>query len=219
MSERPTPADLMSGGSPFGPEHFERIDEDNDSSFYSQPRFVVHIDQQAIEAAGRLYASLLPPNGEILDLMSSWRSHLPSNFPMAKLVGLGMSAEEMADNPQLGEFVVHDLNADPRLPFESERFDGAIDTVSAQYLTRPLQVFEEVHRVLRPGAPFILTFSNRCFPTKAVRIWTALNDRGHAQLIGAYFKYSADWTEATANDCNPERGNGDPLFAVYAYKK
>jgi SAM-dependent methyltransferase len=209
----------VSVDTPFGPEHFERLDEDNDSLFYSQPRFVVHIDEQAIEAAGRAYASILPPGGTILDLMSSWRSHLPAGLPVEKVVGLGMNAEEMADNPQLDEFIVHDLNADPSLPFESNSFDGANDTVSVQYLTNPLGVFAEVHRVLRHGAPFILTYSNRCFPTKAVRIWTALNDRGHAQLIGAYFKHSADWSGVTAYECNADRAGGDPLFAVYATKQ
>jgi SAM-dependent methyltransferase len=203
---------------PFGPEHFERVDEEDDAVFYTQPRFVVHIDDQAVESAGRVYASLLPQGGEILDLMSSWRSHLPPDFPVERLVGLGMNADEMAGNPQLSTFVVHDLNSDPKLPFEANSFDGAIDTVSIQYLTAPLDVFAEVHRVLRPGAPFILTYSNRCFPTKAVRIWTALDDRGHAQLIDAYFKHSAEWSPVTAYECNPNRGIGDPIFAVYATK-
>jgi SAM-dependent methyltransferase len=208
----------MGARSPFGPEHFERVDEEDDAVFYTQPRLVVHIDEQAVEAAGQIYASLLPPGGEFLDLMSSWRSHLPGDFPAGRLVGLGMNAEEMAGNPQLDEFVVHDLNAHPKLPFESDSFDGAIDTVSVQYLTSPLVVFAEVHRILRPGAHFILTYSNRCFPTKAVRIWTALDDRGHAQLIGAYFKHSGEWSPVTAYECNPNRGFGDPLFVVYASK-
>lgn len=203
---------------PFLPEHFERVDESSDAEFYATPRFVVHIDEQAIEAAGQAYASLLPKDGEVLDLMSSWRSHLPTDFPVSRLVGLGMNTDEMAGNPQLDEFVVRDLNAEPVLPFESDSFDGVIDTVSIQYLTRPLDVFAEVYRVLRPGAPFIVTYSNRCFPTKAVRIWTALDDKGHAQLIASYFLHSAPWSELKAYDCNPARGSGDPLFAVHARK-
>jgi SAM-dependent methyltransferase len=204
--------------SAFLPEHFERVDETPDSEFYSAPRFVVHIDDQAIDAAGRAYASLLPRDGEILDLMSAWRSHLPDDFLVARLVGLGMNAEEMAENPRLDEYVVHDLNADPVLPFEAGRFDGAIDTVSVQYLTRPVEVFAEVYRVLRPGGRFIVTYSNRCFPTKAVRIWTALGDKGHAQLVGAYFHRSAPWVDLAAYECNPSRTNGDPLSAVHARK-
>jgi SAM-dependent methyltransferase len=97
------------------------------------------------------------------------------------------------------------------LPFADDRFDGAIDTVSIQYLIRPLEVFAEVYRVLRPGGRFVLTFSNRCFPTKAVRIWSALGDKGHAQLVAAYFARSAPWSDVRALDCNPDRGDSDPL--------
>lgn len=208
----------MTNEVPFLPEHFEREDESPDSNFYAWPRLVVHIDDGAIRAAGRIYASLLAPDGEILDLMSSWRSHLPDDFRVVRLVGLGMNAEEMIENPRLSEYVVHDLNVDPRLPFQDESFDGAIDTVSVQYITRPLEVFAEVYRVLRPGARFILTFSNRCFPTKAVRIWRDIDDRGHADLLAAYFRYSAPWTQVHAVDCKPERFDGDPLFAVHALK-
>ena len=224
-------------GNLFSPEHFERVDDSSDGEFYTLPRLVVHIDDRAIEAAGRAYASLLPPNGEVLDLMSSWRSHIPSDLPLSRLVGLGMNAVEMDDNPQLSGHVVHDLNTDPQLPFEADSFDGAINTVSVQYLIHPVEVFAEVYRVLRPGARFVVTFSNRCFPTKAVRIWTALGDNGHIQLVGAYFRESAPWTEVQALDCiSPHPGllppevalggpsgeegpdAGDPLFAVHARK-
>lgn len=205
--------------SPFRPEHFDRVDEAPDAEFYVQPRLVVHIDAGAIRAVERLYAEILPPHGSILDLMSSWRSHFPSDFPVERLLGLGMNAAEMAENPQLNEYAVHDLNADPRLPFASDQFDGAVDTVSVQYLTRPLEVFAEVHRVLRPGAPFIVTFSNRCFPTKAVRIWRGLGDREHLQLVAGYFQYSAEWTDLRAEQRTPSGAyDGDPLFAVHARK-
>ncbi len=204
--------------SPFLPEHFERVDESTDSEFYALPRFVVHIDDPAIAAASRAYAVLLPRAGEILDLMSSWRSHIPADLAAARITGLGMSEGEMADNPQLSEHVIHDLNVDPTLPFAADRFDGAINTVSVQYLIRPLEVFAEVYRVLRPGARYVVTFSTRCFPTKAVRIWTALGDKGHAQLVAAYFRHSAPWTDVTALDCTTVTPRGDPLFAVHARK-
>ena len=201
----------------FRPEHFERVDESVDEEFYRQPRLVVHIDDGAIAAAREFYRSLLPPHGRILDLMSSWRSHLPVDSDFERVTGLGMNAAEMADNPQLGEYVVHNLNSDPSLPFGNDEFDAAINTVSVQYLTRPVEVFAEVHRVLRPGAPYLVTFSNRCFPTKAVRIWRSLNDEGHAQLIAAYFRSSAAWSDLHAVYCNPD-ADGDPLYAVYARK-
>jgi SAM-dependent methyltransferase len=125
---------------------------------------VVHIDDGAIAALGQAYAELLPRAGTLLDLMSAWRSHLPPELEAAtglEVLGLGMNAEEMADNPQLERFVVHDLNREPTLPFRSEVFDGAMCAVSVQYLTRPIEVFAEVARVLKPGAPFVVSFSNR----------------------------------------------------------
>lgn len=203
---------------PFRPEHFEREDDAADEAFYVEPRLVVHIDEGAIQAAGAIYAELLPPGGEILDLMSSWRSHLPASFPLGGLVGLGMNATELAENPQLDAYTVQNLNVDPHLPFETGSFDGAINTVSVQYLTQPLAVFAEVFRVLRPGAPFIVTFSNRCFPTKAVRIWRSLGDYDHAQLVASYFQQSAPWSGLEAENRSPNPGRSDPLIAVYAYK-
>jgi SAM-dependent methyltransferase len=204
---------------PFRPEHFARVDESDDESFYDEPRLVMHIDDTAIAAAGRLYAALLPPDGEILDLMSSWVSHLPDDFPVSRLVGLGMNEVELRRNPRLSAWVVHNLNREPALPFEDESFDGCIVTVSVQYLTQPVEVFREVRRVLRPGAPFIVTFSNRCFPAKAVAIWRMLSDEDHAKLVGTYFELSGEWDDLQAADCT-ERSGGyvDPLFAVFARK-
>lgn len=205
---------------PFKPEYFVRQDESPDRDFYREPRLVVHIDERAISAAGALYAEILPAGGEILDLMSSWRSHLPPAFPINRLVGLGMNAVELRENPQLDAYTVHDLNRDPHLPFSSNQFDGVINTVSVQYLTRPLEIFAEVYRVLRPGCPFIVTFSNRCFPTKAVRIWSALDDQEHTQLVAAYFRQSGPWADLHFEDrSGSPRGLGDPLFGVYAYKE
>src|SRR5215207_2949600 len=165
--------------SPYPSAYFQRYDPAEDGVFYEMPRKVVHIDDGAIEALGGVYAELLPATGTLLDLMSAWRTHLPDELAARadlSVVGLGMNAEEMADNPQLSRSVVHDLNRDPTLPFPDEMFDGAMCAVSVQYLTRPLEVFREVARVLRPGAPFIVSFSNRCFPTKAVAVWHNTGD-------------------------------------------
>src|SRR6266851_6772051 len=144
-------SELVRGDGLFPPAAYAREDESSDGSFYANPRKVVHIDEGAIAALGRLYADVLPTGGRLLDLMSSWRSHLPAGFTAREVVGLGMNAEEMADNPQLTRHVVHDLNRDPRLPFEDSEFDGATCAVSIQYVTHPLQLFREVRRVLRPG--------------------------------------------------------------------
>ncbi len=202
--------------SPFKPHFFEREDPAPDGEFYAEPRLVVHIDEYAIEAARNLYGELLPKHSALLDLMSSYRSHLPPELQWSRLAGLGMNEGEMRQNDQLTDFVVHDLNADPRLPYADREFDGAVVTVSVQYLTRPVEVFRDVARVLKPGAPFVVTYSNRMFPTKAVRIWRALNDRERAGLIAAYFKYAGGWDEATAEDRSIDSGGySDPLFAVW----
>lgn len=207
----------VAGDGLFPPDAYARQDEAPDDEFYGFPRKVVHIDDGAIAALGRLYADVLPAGGRLIDLMSSWRSHLPEGLRAAEVVGLGLNAEEMADNPDLTRFVVHDLNGEPRLPFGDGEFDGALCAVSIQYLTHPVLVFREVHRVLRPGAPFVVSFSNRCFPTKAVAVWLGTSDQQHLTLVRAYFDAAGDWTDAKEEDRSPGPG-GDPLYAVWARK-
>ena len=168
----------MSTDSGSSPEYFQRQDESVDAEFYAMPRLVVHIDDDAIAAVGRVFLDSIPPNAVVLDMMSSWRSHWPQGHPKARMTGLGMNATEMADNPDLDEYIVHDVNLDPVLPFEDESFDAVVITVSAQYLTQPVEIFGQIARILRPGGVFIVSFSNRMFPTKAVRIWRESSDRG-----------------------------------------
>ena len=201
---------------PLQPEHFRRVDESNDAEFYVEPRLTTHIDDDAIGAAREFYGRSLPPAGDILDLMTSWVSHLPEDNVYGSVTGLGMNQVELEKNPQLTRWDVHDLNADTRLPYTDDEFDGAVVTVSVQYLTRPVEVFADVGRVLKAGAPFILTYSNRCFPTKAVALWSGLNDEEHANLIGLYFRLSGQFDSAQAFDLSPAPGVSDPLYAVMA---
>jgi SAM-dependent methyltransferase len=197
------------------PGAYARHDESPDEQFYSFPRKVVHIDEGAIAALGRLYAELLPTGGRILDLMSSWRSHLPGGHRFREVVGLGMNAEEMAENPQLTSWILHDLNRNPRLPFGDTEFDAAVCAVSIQYLINPLPMFREVGRVLRARAPFVVSFSNRCFPTKAVAVWLGTTDEQHVELVRAYFEAAGGWVDVTEEDRS--RGDiGDPLYVVWA---
>jgi len=205
----------MVGDGLLPPAAYARDDESPDDRFYVAPRRVVHIDDGAIGALGRLYAEVLPVGGRLLDLMSSWRSHLPGGLVSREVVGLGLNAEEMADNPRLTSSIVHDVNRDPRLPFGNEEFDGAMCVVSIQYVTHPLLIFREVRRVLRPRAPFVVSFSNRCFPTKAVAVWLATTDQQHVELVRTYFEPAAGWLDVTAEDRSPGYG-GDPLYAVWA---
>jgi SAM-dependent methyltransferase len=203
-------------GYPFQAAHFQRADETTDANFYTTPRLVTHIDDGAIAAATAFYRAQLPAGGRLLDLMSSWVSHLPGDVDYGGIAGLGMNGPELDANPRLTERVVQDLNADPILPWRDATFDGAIVTVSVQYLTRPVEVFAEVGRVLKENAPFIVTFSNRCFPTKAVAIWRMLGDKDHAQLLGMYFRLSGGFAQAEAFDLSPNPGASDPLYAVMA---
>ena len=195
-------------------ELFAKYDAAPDDLFYQSPRKVVHIDDGAIRVVTQLYRELLPPNGAILDLMSSWRSHLPTDVHFSRVAGLGMNADELRDNPQLTDFAVHNLNAQPKLPYDDQTFDAACCCVSVQYLQKPFEIFAEVRRVLKPDAPFVLTFSNRCFPTKAVNVWHQTDDAGHMQVVSQYFDLSGGWRDITAEDRSPKRG--DPLFAVWA---
>ena len=207
-------------GEPYPADLFRREDESDDRRFYAEPRLVVHIDEYAIAAIGEYLGRTLPADGVILDLMSSWRSHLPEGFVKAKLVGLGLNPVEMAGNPQLDERVVHDINADPRTPFGDDTFDAALVTVSIQYIVRPVEVFGDVHRTLKPGASFHVIYSNRCFPTKAVAIWRALNAPQQGQLIASYFLKSGDWETPQVFDISPRLAfYTDPVYVVTAKKK
>ncbi len=209
----------MTEENPLRPEHFAREDESDDSLFYVEPKLVTHIDDPAIAAARAFYGQMLPKGGAVLDLMTSWVSHLPEDHGFSAVAGLGMNAGELERNPQLSEWVVQDINRNTVLPYADSRFDGAIVTVSVQYLTSPVEVFAEVGRVLKPGAPFILTYSNRCFPTKAVAIWRMLGDRDHADLVALYFRLSGMFEPAQAMDLSPNPGFSDPLYAVFANRK
>jgi len=197
----------------FPPAAYAREDETPDPQFYEAPRKVVHIDDPALAALRRLYEEVLPAGGRLLDLLSSWRSHVPDRLD-AELVGLGLNAEEMADNPHLSYHVVHDVNRDPRLPFDDESFDGAMCAVSIQYVTQPVRFFQAVRRVLKPAAPFVVTFSNRCFPTKAVAVWLNTTDAHHVELVQAYFEAAGGFTDVREEDRSP--GAGDPLYVVWA---
>lgn len=196
-------------------ELFRRADESSDADFYAVPRLVAHIEPETIEAVTQLYRELLPPNGAILDLMSSWISHLPSEMRFSRVAATGMNQSELEANSRLTDFAVHDLNADPTLPFENAAFDAALCCVSVQYLTRPVEVFADVARVCRAGAPLILTFSNRCFPTKAVAAWQQLDDRGHLELVAYYLKMAGAWENIEARDCTPHPAR-EPLLAIVA---
>lgn len=208
----PTGTDDGRSGPVFPPHFFDRADESDDGSFYAFDRLVTHIDGGAIAAVSELYREL-DLDGDVLDICSSWISHFDP--PPTKLVALGMNAAELAANPAATSWVVHDLNHDPALPFDDASFDAVTCCVSVDYLTRPLEVFASVARVLRPGGVFVCTFSNRCFPTKAIRGWLSTDDRGRCSIVNAYFVSTHAFGDPTIEHRNPT-SRGDPLYAVWA---
>ncbi|TPG47223.1 methyltransferase domain-containing protein [Roseomonas nepalensis] len=193
-------------------EAFRKADATPDGLFYREPRFVTHIDDAAIEAVTALYRRVLPPGGVVLDLMGSWVSHLPPEVEYAEVIGHGMNPEELAANPRLSRWFTQDLNADPVLPLPDASVDAVTVCVSIQYLQKPVAVLREVARVLRPGGAVAVTFSNRCFPTKAVSIWRMLEGAEQCRLVALYLE-RAGLVDIEAAALRPE-GVADPLWAV-----
>jgi len=184
-SDQARPADF------FADAPFRRMDPSNDTLFYAMPRMLNHLDSVAQAQIRDLYGRLLHPGSRILDLMSSFNSHLPEGLLPARVTGLGMNQEELEANPVLSERLVHDLNESPTLPFDNACFDAAICTVSVEYLTDPFAVFREIARVLRPGGLFVLPFSNRWFPPKVINLWHNLHEFERPGLVLEYFLESA----------------------------
>src|SRR5215207_9234517 len=207
----------MLPGMDFPPGFFDRADPSPDPAFYRPLRLVAHIDDEAIAAVGALYDELgigVDGNGEVLDLMSSWVSHFTAK--PHHLTVLGMNDDELAANPQAQARVVHDLNTDPFLPFPDDSFDAAVCCVSVDYLVQPIEVFTDVARVVRRGGRFVCTFSNRCFPTKAIRGWLYSSDAEHGEIVAEYFRRAGAFDEPVIQRRTPEGHVGDPLWAVWA---
>jgi hypothetical protein len=193
---------------------FAKIDGDDDALFYEAPRLVCHIDDTAVAALTEFYRTALPKGGVLLDLMSSWVSHLPPEIEYGEIIGHGMNAEELAANPRFSRWFVQNLNRDASLPLPGDSVDAAMICVSVQYLQQPAAVLREVARVLRPGGPVVISFSNRCFPTKAVAIWHRLDDDGHAALVERYLRHAGFEQIETHRLAEWIEDESDPLIAV-----
>lgn len=211
----------------YGPEAFARPDENEDAIFYGRDRFVSHVDSRALETIETLIESLVvEKKPKILDLMASWDSHVRESLG-AVTVGLGLNERELVANRALTDHTIHDINADPRLPYPDAAFDVVICSLSIDYVTRPLDVFREVGRVLAPGGMFLVVFSNRYFPQKAVRIWQALEEDDRVALVREFFEASGVFETTgffvSKNLPRPEDDKyahlgipSDPVYAVYA---
>jgi len=209
---------------------FERQDSSADTIFYGKPRLVQHLDGTAISMVENTYDRFLADGMQVLDLMSSWQSHIPERHRLKRVVGLGLNQKELDYNPQLTESVVHDLNIDPVLPFNTDTFDVVVCTVSVEYLIDPLAVFAEVARVLKPGGYLVVTFSNRWFPTKAIQVWTELHEFERMGLVLEYFLQTGHFEDLYTYSMRglprphedkyfPELVYADPLYAVWGRKQ
>jgi SAM-dependent methyltransferase len=212
-------------------EHFAREDETDDRQFYARDRFVNHMDTVALATVERIVGTLVREEGPaILDLMAGWDSHLPHGRVPGEVIGLGLNRNELSRNPVLTDFVIHDVNRDPRLPFPDGRFDAVLNTVSVDYMTRPKELFREVGRVLKPGGLFLVIFSNRMFPQKAVKIWRQSGEQERVMLVDDFFRSAGcfEKTERFVSKGKPRprddkyAGRGipsDPVYAVYAERQ
>lgn len=169
------------------PDQRNKLDETDDTLFYDVPRFVTHVDEHFIQQLTNLYQERLQPQTRILDLMSSWVSHLPEEMEFAHIEGHGMNAEELARNPRLDHYFVQNLNKNQLFPLPDESFDAVLNTVSVQYLQSPEAVFAEIYRVLKPGGVAIVSFSNRMFYQKAIQAWRDAAEGDRVELVKRYF--------------------------------
>ncbi|MDY6939547.1 MAG: class I SAM-dependent methyltransferase [Cyanobacteriota bacterium] len=209
------------------PAQRAKLDESDDTQFYDYPRFVTHVDDGFIQQLTDLYRERLQPQTRILDLMSSWVSHLPDDVEFAGVEGHGLNAEELAKNPRLDRYFVQNLNKNPQLPLEDESFDAVLNTVSVQYLQYPEKVFGEIYRVLKPGGIAIVSFSNRMFYQKAIQAWRDGSDRDRLKLVKRYFEATPGFSpvETIARVSNAPNilqmlgvGGGDPFYAAIAQR-
>ena len=194
---------------------FVRADETPDEDFYQSPRMVAHVDEGTLAALTEFYRSFIPPHSDVLDLMSSWISHLPTEVQLGRVIGLGMNADELAANTQLTEWSVQNLNDQPTLPYASASFDRTLIVVSIQYLRRPIDVLLSVHNVLREGAEIAIAMSHRLFPTKAIVAFQSLSVDERMNLV-RYYLDKAGFREIKLIDCSPP--NADPLWIVTGKK-
>lgn len=196
-------------------------DASNDQLFYLLPKFVQHAGDECRAALTEYYRCALPSNGAVLDLCSSWTSHFP-DVTLKRCAILGLNPLELLANPSKTEWTVRNLNRDPTLPYGDAEFDVVTNALSVDYLTKPLEVFQEISRVLKPGGLAAMAFTNRCFPTKVVPIWLdPFTEASHAAIVANYFHFAGNFVDIAVADVSPPGWTGmrDPMIVVSARRR
>ncbi len=186
-----------------------KVDNSDDRSFYQSPRFVTHADDAFCSRLTELYASVMSPGDRVFDAMSSWVSFLPP-LSFDHVVGHGLNQAELEANEQLDEFFVQNFNTEQTLPLEDNQFDMVCCALSVQYLQYPGEIFTEFERVLAPGGRVIVSFTNRMFPTKAVRAWRMRSMDERATLVEEYLTAGG----LAQTECVVDQSGSDPFYAV-----
>jgi SAM-dependent methyltransferase len=209
---------------------FQRLDDSDDSEFYKLDRFVNHLDKLALSTVETIIGTLVvEKNPVILDLMAGWNSHIPDSINPSVVFGLGLNENELKKNEKISRYLLHDINSDPKLTFPENTFDVVLNTVSVDYMTKPISIFREVGRVLKPGGLFLVIFSNRMFPQKAVKVWRDSNEEERIILVEDYFKGTGLFQKpelfVSKGRPRPESDKyshlnipSDPVYALYAEK-
>jgi SAM-dependent methyltransferase len=207
------------------PAERDKLDRSDDTLFYAEPRFVHHLDASFRARLTQLYRERIPACAVVLDLMSSWVSHLPEDITYQEVIGHGLNGEELAANPRLDRHWLQNLNTTQQLPLADNSVDAVLIVAGWQYLQQPEAVAAELLRVVRPRGEVIVAFSNRMFFQKAPQIWTDGSDRDHLAYVAEVLTAQGWPTPQVVAEETPAPGllgwvggKGDPFFAVIATK-
>ena len=201
----------------------EKIDTSDDQIFYQQPRYVHHLSEPFRSRLTSLYSEYLLKHHVILDLMSSWVSHLPTNIRYKKVIGHGLNEAELITNKRLDRFWIQNLNKTQNMPIEDSCIDVGLIVAGWQYLQYPEKVSLELSRIIKPDSFLIISFTNRAFWTKSPNIWTYSSEENRMEYVNSVLT-SSGWTiEKLLNEKTYEKKlfglysvESDPFFSVIA---
>ena len=195
----------------------------DDEIFYQQPRFVHHLSDSFRNRLTSLYSEYLLNHHIILDLMSSWVSHLPSNISYKKVIGHGMNETELSSNERLDRFFVQNLNKKQNMPIEDSSVDVGLIVAGWQYLQYPEKVSLELSRVIKSDSLLIISFTNRAFWTKAPNIWTYSSEEKRIEYVTSVLTCNGWRIEKILNEKTQDKklfgfysSESDPFYSVIA---